>query len=378
MTPTRPADRPEHCHYDAELERRVTARHQRYCEAAGCEGCESCTAEHCGCGRHLVGAERLTCARCVGKTRTDLERIRDLCRLAPAAATERSIGSAVMVLVGPVPEHSTHAARRAWAHGGGLCLCARSNRTCPDREPMPAGPVCEKAADRDKPCSHHVCQRRLYRPTCPGLASWLEYADDERHPLWVLGTWDMLVAEHLEHTRRARVTVAGATAYLAVNLTYLGQDDGFAFDELAREVRQCREHVERVMLVAASPQQGAPCPNCRAAGRKARPLERRYTEAGADQAADARDAWVCRIKGCGLELSLDEYGKAVWVDYLGHAERLTAAQIQAQYRIPASTIRRWSATGEVRRHGYDGQRRQLYDVADVLRMRDDPEVVAVR
>lgn len=369
---TRPTDRPDHCHYDAELERRVTARHQRYCEAAGCEGCAPCTADHCGCGRHLVGAEVLTCARCIGRTRDDLERVSDLCRLAPAAATERSIGSAVMTLVGPVPEHSTHAARRAWAYAGGLCRCARRDEVCPDTVAL-EGPTCAQG----HACGHATCARLAGKRSCPDLLSWLEYADDERHPLWVLGTWDMLVAEHLEHDRRARVTVLGATAYLKVNLTYLGQDTGFAFDELAREIRQCREHVERVMLVAASPQQGAPCPDCRAAGRKARPLERRYVEADANEAIDAKDVWVCARKVCGLELSLDEYAKAIYVDYLGHADRLTAAQIHAQYRVPASTVRRWAAVGDVRRHGYDGQRRQLYDVADVLRLRDEPVEVAL-
>lgn len=372
---TRPAkhdDRPDPCRYDVVIGARVTARHQRYCEASGCEGCDPCTAAHCRCGRHLVGAETLTCTRCVGNTRIDLARIHDLCRLAPAAATERSIGSAVMVMVGPVPEHSTHAARRRWAYAGGLCRCPSRNRVCPDTVEL-EGPTCAQG----HACGHPTCARISGNRVCPDLVSWLEYADDEKHPLWVLGTWDMLVAEHLEHTRRARVTVAGATSYLALNLTYLAQDATFAFDELAREARQCREHVERVMLVADQRQQGAPCPDCRVAGRKSRPLERRYREAGQDQADDARDAWVCPTKACGLVLDLDEYAKFVWVDYLGYADRLTAAQIQVQYRVPSSTVRRWAAVGDVRRHGYDGQRRQLYDVADVVRMRDEPAGAAV-
>jgi len=357
------------CHWNGE--ERVTSGHDRYCEAAGCDGCQPCGEDHCRCGRHLRDSEPLTCAKCVGKVRFNLTRIGDLCRLAPLAATETGVDSAPAILAGPVPEHSTHAARRTWAYGGGLCQCL----DCPDRRPATQGPICKKATT----CLHHVCRRRTWRPTCPGLSDWLEYADDEQHPLWVLGTWDMLIAEHLDHTRRNRVTITGAVSYLVANLTYLAQDQDFAFDELAREVGDCVGHVEKVMGVAPYVQRGAPCPACRDAGRPSKHLEREYAPGQAD---DALDTWTCPTKGCGKTYQPDEYAKSVYVDYLGNADRLTAAQMLAQYRVPEGTLRRWANgwtdnygtwhTPTVRKHGYDGERRQLYNVADTLQMRANP------
>lgn len=345
---------------------RLTTRHLRDCESAGCAGCagcEPCLAEHCRCGRHLRDSEPLTCARCVGKVRQDLKRIDELCLLAPVAAAETGgVDTAVMVLAGPVARHSTHAARRAWAHGGGLCTCL----DCPDDQPMPSGPVCEKVTDKQKPCAHHVCQRRAYRPTCPGLATWLEYADDERHPLWVLGTWDMLITEHLGHAgRTGRVTVHDAADYLARNLTDLGQARDFGFDELASEVRDCREHVEQVMGVATWSQKGAPCPRCNRAMQCTRGT------------VESADRWGCPTRGCESGWTQAEYDTHVYRTWLANADRLTAAQVLAQYRVPEGTLRRWATTVDpatdrplVARHGYDGERRQLYDVADIKRMRD--------
>lgn len=352
-------------------EGRMTARHLRDCNTSGCAGCEPCTEDHCRCGRHLRDSERLTCARCVGRTRKDLKRIGELCQLAPVAATEGGIGSAVMILAGPVPEHSTHTARHRWAVGGALCRCAPGQ--CPDDQPMPSGPPCEDATNG---CAHHTCKRRTYRPTCPGLADWLEYAagDDELHPLWVLGTWDMLVAEHLEHDRRDRVTVAGAVAYLAMQLTYLAQDEGFAFDELATQVRDCREHVEQIMGVAAYTQRGAPCPTCR------RDLELHHDPAIADGSGDR---WRCGSKTCEQrELTLDQYAERVYRDYLDKATALTAAQILAQYRVPESKVRSWAQPTRVSRDGAmsveppklkcvgrDSDGRKLYPVDVVLQLR---------
>jgi hypothetical protein len=357
------------CHWNGE--QRVTHEHGRDCNASGCEGCKPCGEDHCRCGRHLRNTEPLTCAKCVGNVRTHLKRIEGLCRLAPLAATEAGTGSAAMVLASPVPEHSTHAARRTWAYKGGLCRCVH----CPDDQPALPGPVCKKSLT----CVHHVCRKATWRPTCPGLVDWLEYADDERHPLWVLGSWDMLITEHLEHDRTDRVTIASAVKYLDANLTYLAQDRDFAFDELAREIRGCTEHVEQVMCVADYQQRGAPCPACRAAGRPAKSLERQYAPGQED---DTHDEWKCPTKACGKNYEPDEYGRTVYVDYLSNADRLTAAQMLAQYRVAEGTLRRW-ANGwtdrygiwhepTVRKHGYDGERRQLYNVADTLQMRDNP------
>lgn len=359
----------DRCRYAGATSARVlVGRHRRDCESAGCEGCEPCQRDHCRCGRHLLAHEPLTCAKCVGKVRGRIKRIRDLCSLAPIAATEGGPNTAVVDLAGPIPEHSTHVARKQWAIGGALCRC----EVCPDAGPDPLGPICDP--DVKKPCKHHVCRRLRYEPTCPGLVSWLENADGpdlERHPLWVLGSWDMLVTEHLGHDRRDKVTIPTAAAYLDANLTYLAQDRDFAFDELDREVRACFEHVERVLLVAEYVQRGAPCEKC------GEVMERVYAKGATD---DAADVWVCSGHDCDAELTIGDYDTTVYKRWLAKATRLTTAQILAQYRVPESTTRRWAngwtdGSGvwhepTVRKHGFDGTGRQLYDVADVKAQRE--------
>jgi hypothetical protein len=348
------------CHWNGE--QRVTARHLRDCEAAGCSGCQPCERDHCTmprCSRHT---EDLRCAKCIGKVRENLRRVAELCRLAPTAAAETArIDAATVDLAGPVAEHSTYRARWNWAvNERGLCRC----RDCPDLDPYNGiGPACEK-------CAHHTCRHLRYETACPALAAWLDNADDERHPLWVLGSWDMLVAEHFGHVRRNRVTVGSAAAYLAANLTDLARHEDFGFDELAREIAECLTHVEQVLLVAEHTQRGAPCPRCRASGIKAKPMERRY-EPGM---TDDRDVWTCPT--CDHTMTLDEYGRAVYLDYLAHADRLTAVQVQAQYRVPASTVRRWANEDppRIRKRGFNAERQQLYDVADVKTARDTPTV----
>jgi hypothetical protein len=194
-------------------------------------------------------------------------------------------------IAGPVADRATYNARHNWAVRGGLCRC----QTCPDTQPRPHGPACEK-------CAHHTCKRIRWEITCPDLMAWLDHADDERHPLWVLGTWDMLITEHLGHTRTARVTVSGAAAYLAANLTDLARDADFGFGELAREVRECRAHVEEVLAVADHVERGAPCPVCHASERKARPLEREFGDTTTDEEGNpdhSGDSWVCPNRECG-------------------------------------------------------------------------------
>lgn len=336
---------------------RVTQRHQRDCNASGCEGCEPCQRDHCRCGRHLRDHEPLTCARCVGRTRTKLQRIRDLCTLAPHA--DHAIGSGVYHLTGPLPEISTYEARRAWVHAGGLCQCPSKGRECPDWFAT-LGPACED-------CQHPSCLRAQQLTACPDALGWLDTATDERHPLWVLGTWDMMTAEHLDHDRRLRVTVPSAAAYLDGSLTYLAQDATFPFDQLERDLSTCLRYVEEVMAVAPYVQKGAPCPMCGKAS-----LEKRF---GDDE---DHDRWEC--PRCRQWWTEGDYRLKVSGIYAGVAEALTADQIERAYRVPASTVRRWASGWTshgvwhepvVARRGRDGDGRQLYDVADVKRFRDE-------
>lgn len=370
---THKTDLDERCHWNGE--QRVTRRHLRDCNASGCEGCQPCTKVHCAmprCAHHLREHEARVCAACVGKVRTALGRIVQLCGFATTVAATSGPDSAVAVLTGPVPEHSTWNARHAWAvHHRGLCRCGDA---CPDLKPQPAegdGELCDKA-DR---CEHFYCRRMTYRPTCPDLAAWLDEADDERHPLWVLGSWDRLVAVHLGHHRNLKVTIRAAADYLSSNLTDLARFEDFAFDELAREIGECVTHVEGVLLLRDWVQRGAPCPVCGKGD-----LEKVWESGGPeyDEANDAyldtpghwADLWVCSNAQCHQTWTEEEYRNKVEGIYMQAADRLTAAQIASTYRVSESTVRRWASESKVKRRGFDDQRRQLYDVADVKACRD--------
>ena len=337
--------------------------HERGCEVPGCAGCVTCPERHCAmprCGHHLREHEPRVCQRCIGRVRENLQRISDLCRLVPVAVTEAGVESGLLVLAGPVPEHSTHTARKRWALGGGLCRCAARGHVCPDRVAI-AGPPCARAG-----CAHATCRRIRGLLTCPDLVAWLDNPDDERHPLWVLGTWDMLVAEHLGHTRTMRVTVPSAAAYIAGNLTDLARHDDFGMDELAREITGCLEHVEQTLAVGRYEHRGAPCPVCHASGRRAKPLVRKYAAGEPD---DSLDLWVCPSSVCSQTWTVAQYARYVEGEYLDRADRLTARQIAAKYRISEGSVRGWASLGKVRRRGRDANGLALYDVDDTLRMR---------
>lgn len=313
------------------------------------------------CGNHLRAHEVQVCDSCVGQVRADLLRIVQLCGFLPAVAATNGITSETASLAGPVPEHSTHSARHWWALSGGLCRC---RGLCPDRQAMPEGPECSAW----KICDHVVCRRRTGRPTCPDLAEWLDTADDELHPLWVLGYWDGTVATHLSHSRTLKVTVDTSAGYIGANLTDLARSEGFPFDQMSFEISACATHLEHALLLAAYKATGAPCPVCHTQGRKAKPLVLVYDE---DDWSGDSDRWICPT--CDQEWTLDEYDRYVAREAVLHKPCLTASEIATVYRVPESTVRRWASAGKVRRRGWDGSRRQLYDVADVKACRQTTE-----
>ena len=88
------------------------------------------------------------------------------------------------------------------------------------------------------------------------------------------------------------------------------------------------------------------------------------------------DRWKCPRRACG-EWYLDhEYRKWVSDDFRANADALTAPDIEAEYEVPAGSVRGWATLRpgderpRVRKRGKDDSGRQLYDVADVLAMRD--------
>jgi DNA-directed RNA polymerase subunit RPC12/RpoP len=265
----------------------------------------------------------------------------------------------------------------------------------------------------------------------------------EDHPMWVLGTWDLLVTEHLGHGHRTQqITVETAAAYIKANLTDLSRDAEFPFSELADDVHRCHAHLEDVLRDGERDEKGAPCPACGHRnlvkdfgkqqdkpcdcgpqptlehaehgrcdcsyglrveqpdenlpavtvrvyhGDEFPPIghvhslpdldciacqrESAWATTHAAHVEAAEPLWVCPNRMCHQTWTERDYRMKVGAAYVLHARTLSASQIREAYRVPEGTVRRW-ASGKnptVRTRGKDAQGRQLYDVGDVLDMRD--------
>lgn len=221
--------KPKPCRFAGLDQRRaVRDEHVRDCVASGCPGCKPCPASHCAsCGhRHLGPGERLTCATCVGTVREDLTTIGRLCGGLLAEAVHRGVDSEAAMLAGPAADVAD------WQRRQRLIVNAALR------------------ADDERSAEH----RRL--------VAWLEDSRDEMHPLWVLGIWEMLWREHLEHETDEPVTITVAADYLGRQLTYMAQQHEPDFDQFATEVRDCRGHLEDVLRDGVRDETGAPCPMC--------------------------------------------------------------------------------------------------------------------
>lgn len=315
-------EKPPACRWAGTESPRLLRTHVRDCNASGCEGCEPCGERHCGtCGIKHVTVE-LHCPGCVGDVRTNLDSIAARTDLLLTEAVHRGINSEAAHLHGPAADPEQWRQRRRFGHRD----------------------VIETRKDGT-----------TYRPDVVG----------EDHPLWVLGTWDLLVTEHYSHGHRtARITIATAVEYLKANLTDLARDPEFPFPELATDIRRCEAHMEAVLHDGEAPEKGGDCPMC---GRGV--LVKDYGDTETD------DRWRCPRKDCKAAYTEHDYRTKVDAVYVLHAPALTASQIAAHYRVPERTVRHWASEkgGErVHKRGKDAQGRTLYDVEDTLACRDNP------
>jgi hypothetical protein len=182
-----------------------------------------CTARS-GCSQH-VGYGELTCARCIGRVRSNLRRIVELTALMlPATVEAGSVNSEAANLAGPGADYSTLVARRR---------------------------IGQKWIEANLP------ERTQIRASAALLED-----DDEHHAYNVLGRWDMMIREDYDHPSDKRVTIANAADYLERQLGRIAQDEGQDFPLFAKEIRKCARHLSAVLATAARPERGAPCPEC--------------------------------------------------------------------------------------------------------------------
>ena len=288
----------------------LPGRHDEDCaDADECPGCAPCVEPHCCVCRRAHAA--VTCAECVAATRDDLRTIATLCDALPKEAEHRGVNGEAMMLVGPTADPE------AWRNRAMSAMRGRVD------------------------------------------AAYLEDCRDEQHPLWVLGTWEQLWRDHLDQPTDLAATLPRLVAYLDAKLHVMAEVEEVPFEDLARDLRGCRGHLEDVLRDGDQRDTGAPCMTCDV------PLELTY---GDDEKGDT---WHC--PRCRQTSSRAQYLFAVRQHFLENATELTAEDMAAAHGVPAGSVRGWASekVGKVRKRGKDANGLQLYDVADVLATRGE-------
>jgi hypothetical protein len=184
---------------------------------------------------------------------------------------------------------------------------------------------------------------------------WMEDPRGETHPLFVLGSWDMVFRDALEHDEPAeRLTVATAAEYIGRQLTYMATYPHVPFEDFATALHDCRAHMEQVLADGVQVDKGAPCMSCNAI------LERTWGETA------VTDGWKC--PRCHQTSTEAQYRFAVQHLHREAAEWLTDEEMEIRTGVKAGTVRQWSRDrndgkvpiGKKREKG-----RTLYSTADV-------------
>lgn len=298
--------------------RALRDRHEDECTGEDCKGCEPCPWSHCrACGKEH--AEH-TCPTCLADARETLTAITVMCASLPAEVAHRGVDSEAMNLLGPVADPEAIGHMRASVNVGRI------------------------------------------------PADWLEDADHELHPLLVLGTWMEAYIEAFDHSDPARITVVSAASYLDRNLVYMSTFADVPFEDFARNLRQCRTHMERVLHDGEQVETGAPCMTCRV------PLRLVRTE--------GEDHWSC--PKCRQESNDDQYRFAIKADFIENSPELNADDMAVRVGISSSTIRKWANVMRVQVKGEEAEElpailkpsgrvggRKVYRVEDVEEIIDN-------
>lgn len=271
--------RPPVCHYDRQLDQRVTTEHRDNCtNPTTHRGCAPCTAPHCQvCGRtHATNDHPVTCPSCQRAIDQDLVEID---ASYTALATEAVDGGADgrLVAAAPIP--------------GGTAQVLR-------------GPTVSYAAMRtfrgytpEQYLEDHPVSDRTGKPT------------DPVPPLAVLASWEDTYRAWLGHTPAALATVPGAVAYLRGQLPYLAQRvDGPDWHAFTAQIRDLRSQLEHALHDGREPERGVECFEC------GETLVRRW-----------RRAVPC-THPTPARRELQRWAR------LGYPEALTVADVRAAYR----------------------------------------------
>jgi hypothetical protein len=249
-------------------------------------GCLPCAETHCIiCGRAHA---RAACTDCLNAAREDLRAIADLCHALPAEAVEKGVLSEAMMLLGPVSDPE------AWRNRATSAMVGRIDD------------------------------------------AYLEDCRDELHPTWILGTWEQIWRDFLDHQTRAPFTLAAGYAYLDMQIAYMADQVEPAFDEFARELRACRGHLEDVLRDGTREERSqVPCVEC----------ETRLIKVYGDK--ESEDRWSC--PRCRRTYSDEEHARAQHF-HLEHerADRFVkVSEALGMIDRPEQTLRTWMANGKI-------------------------------
>lgn len=186
------------CKWDGrERPRILSDRHGDECRGETCTGCLPCSEPHCRvCGiTHADG----TCPECLATTRESLHEIGRRCDALPEEVEHRGIDGEAMTLLGPACDPESR------GHLEASVLAGRVS------------------------------------------ADYLEDAAGERHPRFVVATWDVVWRDALEHDEAEGWTLAVGIDYLDRQMAYMAGFEHVPFEDFARDVRDCVSHLQSVL-----------------------------------------------------------------------------------------------------------------------------------
>lgn len=227
----------------------LPGRHREDCDLGEfCKGCQPCTEPHCRvCG---VAHSEGSCAECLAESRANLHEIARMCGALPEEVEHRGIEGEAMMLLGPAADPEARGHMEASVAAG--------------RVP----------------------------------AEYLDAAEGDQHPVFVLLSWQMLWRDALEHDDAADSELDTAVAYLDLTMGYMGGYEHVPFDDFAKALRGCLTHLRGVLHDQnQGDQANVGCFEC------GRTLERRLTDHGFE------DFWTCQ--GCRRRYTYAEYNFAL-------------------------------------------------------------------
>lgn len=277
----------------------LPGRHEPDCTGGEqCRGCQPCEESHCCvCSRNHAD---VTCPECLASSRDDLHVIAQLCDALPAETIHRGVNSEAAMLWGPTADPE------AWRNRAMSAMVGRLDK------------------------------RDAHGEVIVVNSGYLEDCRDEKHPLFVLGTWEQVWRDHLDQPTDLAATLPRLVAYLDRQLHVMAQAEEPPFDDFARDLRQCRAHLEDVLHdQQAEDKTRVPCLDCGTL------LVKVY---GKDHDDDRHVCGRCRRRYTEGEFALAKANHLASED----AERfvLVADALSAIAR-PEQTLRTWMRTGKV-------------------------------